>query len=149
MESEREMKAYKNGYVAGVFDLFNVGHLNLLENAKGQCSHLIVGILTDELVIHFKHKPPYIPFEERIRIVRSLRVVDEAVEVDFSSIDKMDAWRLYHFDCLFSGDDYVDNLSWIADQKRLQSVGSDIYFFPYTKSTSSTSIKTLIVKSLL
>ncbi len=149
MESEREMKAYKNGYVAGVFDLFHVGHLNLLENAKGQCSHLIVGILTDELVIHFKHKPPYIPFEERIRIVRSLRVVDEAVEVDFSSIDKMDAWRLYHFDCLFSGDDYVDNLSWIADQKRLQSVGSDIYFFPYTKSTSSTSIKTLIVKSLL
>ncbi len=149
MESEREMKAYKNGYVAGVFDLFHVGHLNLLENAKGQCSHLIVGILTDELVIHFKHKPPYIPFEERIRIVRSLRVVDEAVEVDFSSIDKMDAWRLYHFDCLFSGDDYVDNPSWIADQKRLQSVGSDIYFFPYTKSTSSTSIKTLIVKSLL
>ena len=143
------MKAYKNGYVAGVFDLFHVGHLNLLENAKGQCSHLIVGILTDELVIHFKHKPPYIPFEERIRIVRSLRVVDEAVEVDFSSIDKMVAWKLYHFDCLFSGDDYVDNPSWITDQKRLQSVGSDIYFFPYTKSTSSTSIKTLIVKSLL
>lgn len=143
------MKPYKKGYVAGVFDLFHVGHLNLLENAKGQCDILTAGILTDELVMHFKKRPPYIPFAERIRIVRALRAVDEAVAVDFSNIDKMDAWKLYQFDCLFSGDDYVDNPSWIADQKRLRAAGSDIYFFPYTQSTSSTSIKQLIAKSLL
>ncbi len=143
------MNTYQKGYVAGVFDLFHVGHLNLFENAKTQCEYLVAGVLTDELVIHFKKRPPYIPFEERIRIVRSLRAVDEAVGVDFLNIDKMDAWNLYHFDCLFSGDDYADHPGWLADQKRLRSVGSDICFFPYTKSTSSTSIKELIERSLL
>jgi len=144
-----KIKTYKKGYVAGVFDLFHIGHLNLFENAKSKCEYLMAGVLTDELVIHFKKRPPYIPFEERIRIVRSLKVVDEAVGVDFSNIDKMAAWNLYHFDCLFSGNDYVDNLSWIADQERLRAVGSDIYFFPYTQSTSSSCIKDLIEKSLL
>lgn len=143
------MKKYNKGYVAGVFDLFHVGHLNLLENSKNECNYLMVGILTDELVIHFKKRPPFIPFEERLRIVRSLRAVDEAVGVDFHNIAKMDAWNLYHFDCLFSGNDYVNNPSWVADKKRLNEVGSDIHFFPYTQGTSSTYIKDLIVKSLV
>lgn len=143
------MKRYNKGYVAGVFDLFHVGHLNLFENAKKECEYLMVGVLTDELVVHFKKRPPYIPFEERIRIVQSLKAVDEAVGVDFTNIAKMDAWNLYHFDCLFSGNDYVDNPSWIADKELLNAVGSDIFFFPYTQSTSSTYIKDLITKSLL
>ena len=143
------MKRYNKGYVAGVFDLFHVGHLNLFENAKKECEYLIVGVLKDELVMHFKSSPPYIPFEERIRIVQSLKAVDETVGVDFTNIDKMDAWNLYHFDCLFSGNDYVDNPSWIADKERLNAVGSDIFFFPYTQSTSSTHIKEMIAKSLL
>lgn len=143
------MGKVKKGYIAGVFDLFHVGHLNLLENAKNVCDYLIVGVLTDELVMHFKGKPPFIPFEERLRIIQALKVVDEADGVDFSSIAKMDAWNKYHFDCLYSGNDYVDNPSWIADKKRLNEVGADIRFFPYTQSTSSTHIKQMIKKSLV
>lgn len=135
------MKSYKIGYIAGVFDLFHIGHLNLIRKAKKRCEYLIVGVLTDELVVHFKGKPPYIPIEERLEVVGAIRDVDKAVPVTFDNIDKMAAWELYKFDCLFSGDDYVNNESWIIDKKRLNQVGSDIQFFPYTKSTSSTQIK--------
>lgn len=135
------MKEYKIGYIAGVFDLFHVGHLNLLEKAKEKCDYLIVGVLTDELVLYFKNKASYIPFEERLRIVDAIKCVDRAVPVSAANIDKMKAWTLYHFDCLFSGDDYVNNESWILDKKKLNEVGADIRFFPYTKGTSSTEIK--------
>lgn len=132
---------YEIGYVAGVFDLFHIGHLNLIRKAKEKSNYLIVGVLTDELVVHFKGKPPYIPFEERLEIVGSIKYVDQAVPVTFENIDKMAAWELYKYDCLFSGDDYVNNETWIIDKKRLNQVGSDIEFFPYTKTTSSTQIK--------
>lgn len=135
------MKEYKVGYIAGVFDLFHIGHLNLLKKAKGKCEYLIVGILVDDLVKYFKNALPYIPFEERREIVEAIKYVDKAVAVSAENIDKMKAWELYKFDCLFSGDDYVNNESWIVDKKRLNQVGSDIQFFPYTKSTSSTQIK--------
>lgn len=135
------MKKYKTGYVAGVFDLFHVGHLNLIERAKEQCDFLIVGVLTDELVLKNKNKLPYIPFEERLRIVGALKAVDRAVEVDDSNIQKMDAWKQFRFDCLFSGDDYSGNKYWIEDKAALNAVGSNIEFFPYTKSTSSTQIR--------
>lgn len=135
------MKDYNIGYVAGVFDLFHIGHLNLIRKSKEKCEYLIVGVLTDELVVHFKGKKPYIPFEERLEIIGALKYVDKAVGVTMDNIDKMDAWELYKFDCLFSGDDYVNNESWIIDKKRLNQVGADIHFFPYTKSTSSTQIK--------
>lgn len=138
------MKEYKLGYVAGVFDLFHIGHLNLLKKAKNKCEYLIVGVLVDDLVSYFKSHHPYIPFDERIEIVSSVRYVDKAVAVSAENIDKMKAWELYKFDCLFSGDDYVNNESWIMDKKRLNQVGSDICFFPYTKSTSSTQIKRAI-----
>ena len=116
------MKVYKTGYIAGVFDLFHIGHLNLIRKAKERSEYLIVGVLSDELVLHFKNKAPYIPFQERLEIV-------------------LDAWNLYRYDCLFSGDDYVNNESWIRDKKKLKRLGSDIQYFPYTKSTSSTQIK--------
>ena len=135
------MKDYKIGYVAGVFDLFHIGHLNLIKKAKEKCDYLIVGVLVDDLVKYFKNNLPYISFEERIEIVSAIRYVDQAVAVSAENIDKMKAWELYKFDCLFSGDDYVNNESWIMDKKRLNQVGADIQFFPYTKSTSSTQIK--------
>ena len=138
------MKSYKIGYVAGVFDFFHIGHLNLIKRAKEKSEYLIVGVLTDELVMHFKGKTPYIPFEERLEIIGACRYVDTAVGVTFDNIDKMSAWELYKYDCLFSGDDYVNNESWIIDKQRLKQVGADIQFFPYTKSTSSTQIKKLI-----
>lgn len=142
------MKRYKIGYLAGVFDLFHVGHLNLIRRAKERCDYLIVGALTDEMVEKFKKNPPYIPFEERKQILEAIRYVDEVVPVTEKNHEKMKAWNLYHFDCLFSGDDYTDNSYWIEDQKSLQNVGSDIEYFPYTKSTSSTMIKAAISKSM-
>ena len=142
------MDKYKVGYLAGVFDLFHVGHLNLIKRAKERCEYLIVGALTEELVIQFKKNPPYIPFEERKQILKANRYVDEVVAVDEENHEKMKAWNKYHFDCLFSGDDYSGNPYWIEDQKALQNVGSNIEFFPYTKSTSSTMIKAAIGKAI-
>ena len=138
------MMSYNIGYVAGVFDLFHIGHLNLIRKSKENCQYLIVGVLVDELVVHFKGHRPYIPFEERIEIVRAIKYVNKAVPVTMENIDKMAAWELYKFNCLFSGDDYINNESWLIDKKRLNQVGSDIQFFPYTKTTSSTQIKRAI-----
>lgn len=138
---------YNTGYVAGVFDLFHIGHLNLLKNAKQMCNKLLVGVLCDELVIKFKYNPPIIPETERLEIIRSLKCVDDALIIDGSLIDKIYAWNAFHFDCLFSGDDWKDNDSWINDQQKLRELGSDIYFFPYTSCTSSSKIKKLISKA--
>lgn len=135
---------YKKGYVAGVFDLFHIGHLNLINNARCMCEYLTVGVLSDDQVIRFKKKPPFICQEERIKIVASIKGVDEVVLVDENSIDKMDAWNRLHFDCLFSGDDWKNNPSWIRDRERLVEVGSNIHFFEYTASTSSSRIKEIL-----
>lgn len=139
-------KRYNTGYIAGVFDLFHIGHLNLLRRAKEKCGYLIVGVLADELVMHFKNKLPIIPEEERKAIIQSVKYVDNVVTVTMENIDKMAAWELYHFDCLFSGDDWKDEPSWLEDKKKLNQVGSNIEFFPYTKSTSSTQIRSVIQK---
>lgn len=137
---------YKKGYVAGVFDLFHIGHLNLIRKAKSACEYLVVGVLEDDLVIRFKKNPPIIPQKERLEIVRSLKDVDEAILVNAGNIEKMDAWNQIHYDCLFSGDDYVNHPAWIRDKKRLNDVGSDIHFFAYTQSTSSSKIKRILNK---
>lgn len=138
------MRHYKKGYLAGVFDLFHIGHLNVIRNSKAHCDDLTVGVLTDELVEFYKKNPPFIPFEERIAIVESLSYVDRAVAVTAETIDKVTAWNLYHFDVLFSGDDYAGHPGWMADQKNLERVGASMEFFPYTKSTCSTKLKALI-----
>ena len=91
---------------------------------------------------------PFVPFEERIEMVRSCRYVDEAVEIPVDLNDTKDAFAMYHFDVQFSGSDYVFNQTWLNKQKYLRENGSDLVFFPYTKSTSSTSIKKLIEKGL-
>lgn len=141
-----EDKKYKVGYVPGVYDLFHIGHLNLINRCKERCEYLIVGVLTDELVDFYKHKKPYIPYEERVRIVAALRDVDEVVPVDFNNTDKMDAWNMYHYDCHFSGSDHGEDWNEICN--RLKEVGSNMEFFPYTEGTSSTQIKELISKEI-
>lgn len=141
----QQEKKYKIGYVPGVYDLFHIGHLNLIRHAKEKSEYLIVGVLTDELVEHFKGKKPYIPFEERMEIVAAIKEVDEVVKVDFSNTVKMDAWNIYHYDAYFSGNDHEHE--WDREKKALQEVGSDIVFLPYTQSTSSTMIKKQIEES--
>lgn len=132
-------KKYKLGYAPGVYDLFHIGHLNLIRRAKELSEHLLVGVLSDELVEHFKGKRPFIPFEDRIAIVEAIKEVDEAVKVDFSNTVKMRAWELYHYDAYFSGNDHQDE--WERERQELQAVGSDIVYLPYTQKTSSTMIK--------
>lgn len=140
-----QKKRYKLGYVPGVYDLFHIGHLNLIRRAKEQSEYLLAGVLSDELVEHFKGKKPYIPFEERIAIVGAVKEVDDVVRVDFNNTVKMDAWNLYHYDAYFSGDDHEKD--WDEERRQLRELGSDIVFLPYTKSTSSTMIKRQIRQS--
>lgn len=134
-------KRYHIGYVAGVFDLFHIGHLNLLRRAKEQCDYLIVGVVTDEQVVNTKKTKPYVPFGERLAIVQACRYVDEAVEIPADKPGTEDAFYRYHFDAQFSGSDYEHNPYWLAKKEFLQQHGSDLVFFPYTEGTSSTGIK--------
>ncbi|MBR6402236.1 MAG: HAD-IA family hydrolase [Eubacterium sp.] len=143
--SKTEEKKYKVGYVPGVFDLFHTGHLNLLTKCKSRCEHLIVGILTDELVEYYKGKRPVISYEDRAKVVEALKVVDEVIPVDFSNTDKLDAWEQLHYDCHFSGDDHVGH--WNDIMEELRKRGSNMEFFPYTQGISSTQIRASLGKS--
>ena len=142
-------KKYHVGYIAGVFDLFHVGHLNLFKRAKEQCDYLIVGVVSDRQVREGKKVEPFVPFEERLEIVRSCRYVDEANEIPFNHPGTDMAWKLYHFDVQFSGSDYEHDEAWLANKKWLEERGSTMVFFPYTEQTSSTKIKALIKEKLL
>ena len=135
-------KKYKIGYTAGVYDLFHIGHLNLLKHAKEQCDWLIVGVTVDDLVA-YKHKKAFIPFEERIEIVRAIKYVDLAVPQ--TDIDKVKAWQNYHFDALFVGDDWKGKPNWIDYETRLAEHGVDVVYLPYTKETSSTKLREAIL----
>jgi glycerol-3-phosphate cytidylyltransferase len=125
------------GYTAGVYDLFHIGHLNLLKNAKGMCDKLIVGVSTDALVA-YKHKKPVIPFVDRIEIVRSIKYVDAAIPQE--ELDKFKMWERLHFDILFVGDDWFKSERWEEMEKKFADVGVKVIYFPYTKGTSSTII---------
>ena len=123
------------GYTTGVFDLFHIGHLNMLRNAKSMCDELIVGVSSDELV-KYKFKTPVIPFNERIEIVRSIKYVDVAVTQN--DINKFLAWEKLKFDILFVGDDWYGEKNWKRYEEKLKEIDVKIIFFPYTKGTSST-----------
>lgn len=142
-------KKYKVGYIAGVFDLFHIGHLNMFRRAKEQCEHLIVGVVSDRGVTDIKHVEPFVPFEERIEMVRGCRYVDEAHEIPFGYAGTREAWQKYHFDAQFSGSDYQYNNDWLAEREFLHKHGAELVFFPYTEQTSSTKLKSLIEQKLL
>lgn len=131
------------GYTSGVYDLFHIGHLNLLKNAKGLCDKLIVGVSTDKLV-EYKHKRPVIPFEERIEIVRSCKFVDAAIPQE--ELDKYKMWEKLHFDVLFVGDDWYNSPSWKEMEEKFSKVGVRVVYFPYTKGTSSTLLNETLNK---
>jgi glycerol-3-phosphate cytidylyltransferase len=130
------------GYTAGVFDLFHVGHLNLLRSAKGLCSKLVVGVSVKELV-ELKNKSEVIPFSERLQIVQSIKYVDLAIPQ--TNFDKFEAWERLHFDILFVGDDWYKDVKWQVYEKLLSEVGVKIIYLPYTKSTSSTLINQTLI----
>ena len=125
------------GYTAGVYDLFHIGHLNLLKNAKGLCDKLIVGVTVDELVT-YKGKRAMIPFEDRIEIVRSIQYVDAAVPQ--YNMDKLEMCKKLGASILFVGDDWYGSEKWQSYEKEFQAAGIKIVYFPYTKGISSTQI---------
>ncbi len=133
----------KIGYTTGVFDLFHIGHVNVLRNAKSLCDRLIVGVTSDDLV-SYKNKNAVIPFDERIEIVRSCKYVDLAVPQE--TMDKMDAYHRYKFDIIFVGDDWYKTDKWCDFESQFKSVGVNIIYFPYTKNTSSTLINQVLLK---
>ena len=129
------------GYTTGVFDLFHVGHLNILKRAKEQCDYLIVGVTVDELVA-YKGKKAFIPFEERIAIVEAIKYVDKVVPQ--SSMDKVEAWNNLHFHKMFVGDDWKGTDIWNRWEEEFAKVGVEIVYFPYTAKTSSTELRTAL-----
>ena len=141
MKKNSQEKRLIIGYTSGVFDLFHVGHLNILNQAKSLCDKLIVAVSTDELVM-YKFKKAVIPFEERIEIVNSIKCVD--VTVPQLSMDKVDAWKRYKFDVLIVGDDWDQTEKWEKIELDLEKRGARVIYIPYTKRTSSTMINSVL-----
>lgn len=127
------------GYTTGVYDMFHIGHLNILKRAKEQCDYLIVGVSTDELVQHDKNKTPVIPFSERMQIVEAIRYVDKVVpQLDKN---KMDAWEKLHFNKMFVGSDWQGTPQWLGFEKQFAKVGVEIVYLSHTDGISSTILR--------
>ncbi len=132
------MKKYKIGYTSGVYDMFHIGHLNILKRAKEQCDYLVVGVTTDELA-QYKNKKAIIPFEERLAIVEAIRYVDKAVPQE--NMNKLEACKKYNADVIFVGDDWKGTDKWNKIEQELATIGAEVVYFPYTKGTSSTILR--------
>jgi len=129
------------GYTTGVYDLFHIGHLNVLRNAKKHCDYLIVGVSTDEVVIKNKNKTPVIPFEDRIAIVRAIKYVDEAVpQEDYSIEYKIKRIKELHANILFVGSDWQGTEKWNNIEKELAKIGVKVIYLPHTDGISSTEL---------
>ena len=141
------MKKYKIGYTCGVFDMFHVGHLNLLEKCKSMCDYLIVGVCNDDYVRNIKHKEPVYSEQDRVRILEALKVVDRAELVTIEETnDKILAIDKFHFDVLFSGDDWKGSERYQKTEEQFKKYGAFIEYFPYTLGISTTQIKEKIKK---
>ncbi|WP_223692412.1 adenylyltransferase/cytidyltransferase family protein [Leifsonia poae] len=127
------------GYAAGAFDLFHIGHLNILKHAKSECDYLIAGVVSDEMLHLTKGIDPVIPLAERLEIVGSIGFVDEAVAETVP--DKLDTWRELRFDVFFKGDDWRGTEKGLRLEREFAAVGVEVVYFPYTMSTSSTVLR--------
>lgn len=140
------MKKRIVGYTTGVYDMFHIGHLNILMNAKQLCDYLIVGVSTDELVESEKNKKPVIPYEERKEIVSAIKYVDKTVP-QFNK-NKLEAWKKYHFDKMFVGSDWQGTPQWKRYEEEFKPLGVEIVYLPHTDGISSTilaeTIKTIL-----
>ncbi len=130
----------KIGYTQGVFDMFHIGHLNLLKNAKLQCDYLIVGVNSDKLVEEYKHKTPVINELDRKCIIENIKCVDEAIVVN--TLDKLEISKLIKFDRIFVGDDWKNNERWLSTVEIMHEKNIEVVFLPYTKDISSTLLRT-------
>lgn len=133
------MKPYRIGYTQGTYDMFHIGHLNLLNQAKELCDVLIVGVNSDDLVEAYKNKRPVVPEMNRKAIVENIKAVDECVIA--STLDKVDAWNRYHFDAIFIGDDWKGNARWAQTEKDLAPLGAEVVYLKHTAGISSTNLR--------
>jgi glycerol-3-phosphate cytidylyltransferase len=134
------------GYVPGVFDLFHVGHVNVLRNARQFCDHLIAGVVSDELAMRNKGIRPVVPLDERLEIVGSIRWVDEAVTEDVPH--KLEMWERLQFDVIIKGDDWKGTDRGDKLESDFATVGVEVAYVPYTKRTSSTMLRRLLEREL-
>ena len=139
------MKKYNIGYTSGVFDLFHIGHLNIIKKSKEYCDFLIVGVTTDEETLRIKGKNPVIPFSERIEIIKSLRYVDQVVAEN--NTDKIVAYQIFKFDVIFKGDDWRFFFNNSKYNSFFVEKGVDVIFFERTKNISSSKIRINIKNS--
>lgn len=130
------------GYAPGVFDMFHVGHLNVLRRARARCDHLIVGVVSDERVLAVKGSPALIPLAQRLELVAALDLVDQVVVDD--SVDKAQMWHRLHFDVIFKGDDWRGSPKGERLEAGMAAVGARVSYFPYTTEISSTRLRDLI-----
>ncbi|HSY15364.1 MAG TPA: adenylyltransferase/cytidyltransferase family protein [Jatrophihabitantaceae bacterium] len=126
------------GYVPGVFDMFHIGHLNLLRNARSSCDYLVAGIVSDELTRLTKQKLPVIPLAERLQVVRAIRYVDEAIVED---VPKLEMWQRLNFDVIIKGDDWRGTPKGDRLEADFRPLDVDVIFLPYTSHTSSTLLR--------
>lgn len=134
------------GYTTGVYDMFHIGHLNIIKRAKEQCDYLIVGVSSDELVQKEKNKKPVIPYSERASIVSAIRYVDEVVQQ--VNKDKLEAWRKYHFNKMFVGSDWKGSPQWEVFEQQFFPLGVEIIYLKHTDGISSTELTNYIKKNL-
>lgn len=134
------MKKYKTGYTQGTYDMFHIGHLNLLRQAKEQCERLIVGINSDQLVQEYKSKTPVVNEYDRMEIVKELRCVDDVVLCD--TLKKTTIWEKVHFDAIFIGDDWKGNARWAQTERDLAPLGADVVYLKHTDGISSSLLRT-------
>jgi glycerol-3-phosphate cytidylyltransferase len=130
------------GYVPGAWDMFHIGHLNILLRARELCSRLVVGVVTDEALARAKGRPPVVPLLERAEVVAHLDMVDDVV-IDFSA-NKLQAWERIRFDVLFKGDDWRGTAKGDKLEADLATVGVAVCYFPYTAHTSSTLLRSML-----
>ena len=133
------MKKFAVGYTQGAFDMFHIGHLNLLKNAKAQCEKLIVGVNTDALIENYKNKHTVICEQDRLEIVKSIRYVDDVILVD--TLDKSEIWDSIHFDAVFIGSDWMGNERWLNTERALAKEGAQVVYLTYTEGVSSTILR--------
>lgn len=144
MSGGLNLKKYKVGYTTGVFDMFHIGHLNILRRAKEQCEYLIVGVSTDDVVLGYKNKKPIIPYEDRKAIVEAIKYVDEVVPQ--TSMDKLEAYKNIKFDVMFHGSDWQNSDMYNEIIQKFSEFNVDVVFLPHTEGINSTLIREKIGK---
>ena len=132
------------GYTTGVFDMFHIGHLNILRRAKEKCDYLIVGVSTDEVVESYKHHKPVIPYEQRAAIVEAIKYVDEVVPQ--TTMDKTEFLKQRHFDVMFHGDEWKGTELYNKYEEEFAKLGARIEYLSHTEGISSTMLREIINK---